>query len=52
MFRGAQQGRGMPRGRQQVVRLPDPGDVGQLVVRGVSNFARRHKVISGSVSLD
>jgi len=42
-------GRAQPRrGARQVVRLPDPGDVGQLVVRGVSNFARRHKVISGS----
>eukprot|EP00980_Cylindrotheca_fusiformis_P010344 scaffold2299_cov131-Cylindrotheca_fusiformis.AAC.31 len=39
----------MNRGRQQqVVRLPEPGDLGQLVVRGASNFARRHKVISGS----
>lgn len=41
-----QQGRGMP--RQEVVRLPEPGDVGPMIVRGVGNFARRNKVISGS----
>jgi hypothetical protein len=33
-------------GRQIV--LPEPGDLGQLIVTGAANFARRHKVISGS----
>lgn len=31
--------------------LPDPGDIGQLMVRGARNFARRHKVITGSYIL-
>lgn len=46
MYRGGQRQR-----RQQVARLPEPGDLGQLIVREVSTFARRHKVISGSVRL-
>jgi hypothetical protein len=36
-----------PGGGRQIV-LPEPGDLGPLIVRGVSTFARRHKVISGS----
>jgi hypothetical protein len=38
----------MNRQRQQQIVLPEPADLGQLVVRGATNFARRHKVISGS----
>jgi ABC-type multidrug transport system fused ATPase/permease subunit len=38
---------GMRAGGRQIV-LPDAADVGGLVVRGVTNFARNHKVISGS----
>ena len=33
---------------RQIVRLPEPSELGQLVVRKVTSFARRHKVISGS----
>ncbi|KAL3924824.1 MAG: hypothetical protein SGILL_000809 [Bacillariaceae sp.] len=46
---GYRQGGGMPPpppGRQIV--LPEPGDVGQMIVRGAATFARRHKIISGS----
>lgn len=32
--------------RGQIV-LPEPGDVGQMVLSGASNFARRHKVVTG-----
>lgn len=40
----------MNRGRQEVrlTSLPEPSELGGLVVRGVKNFARRNKVISGS----
>ena len=38
-------------GRRQVARLPEPGDVAQLVVRGAQNFARRHKFITGGYLL-
>lgn len=31
--------------------LPEPGDLGQMIVRGAGNFARRNKVISGSYVL-
>jgi hypothetical protein len=34
-------------GGRQIV-LPEPDQVGQMVVRGISTFARRHKVVSGS----
>lgn len=37
--------------RQQVVRLPEPGDVGRLIVRGATNFAKRHKFITGGYLL-
>ena len=33
--------------RQQIV-LPDPADVGSLIVRGTAAFARRNKVITGT----
>jgi hypothetical protein len=39
-----------PGGYRQLV-LPEPGDVGQMIVRGASSFARRHKVITGSYIL-
>jgi len=35
----------------QLARLPEPGDVGQLVVTGAKNFAKRHKFITGSYLL-
>jgi hypothetical protein len=38
-----------PPGRQLV--LPEPGDVGQMIVRGATTFARNHKIISGSYIL-
>uniref|UniRef100_A0A7S2VYJ2 Uncharacterized protein n=1 Tax=Eucampia antarctica TaxID=49252 RepID=A0A7S2VYJ2_9STRA len=31
--------------------IPNAGDMGSIVVRGVTNFARKHKVISGSYIL-
>lgn len=37
------------RGRQ--IALPEPGDVGQMIVRGASAFARRHKVVTGGYLL-
>ena len=36
-------------GRQ--IALPEPGDLGQMVLSGAKNFARRHKVVSGSYVL-
>ncbi|KAL3912833.1 MAG: hypothetical protein SGARI_000955 [Bacillariaceae sp.] len=47
-----QAGGGMPPpppGRQLV--LPEPGDVGQMIVRGATSFAKNHKIISGSYIL-
>jgi hypothetical protein len=38
-----------PGGRQIV--LPEPGDLGALVVRGATNFAKNHKIISGGYLL-
>lgn len=35
------------RQQQQVVRLPEPSEVGSLVVRNVTSFARRNKAITG-----
>jgi hypothetical protein len=48
MYR-ARAGRPPPGGgaARQIV-LPDPADLGQMIVRGASTFVRRHKVISGS----
>lgn len=43
----------MNRGRQQqqggalLARLPEPGDVGTMVLQGATSFARRNKVITG-----
>ena len=48
-----QGGGGIPPGAgggRQIV-LPEPGDLGQMIVRGATTFARRHKVISGSYLL-
>jgi len=39
----------MQHGRQIV--LPEPGDLGQMVLRGASAFARRHKVVTGGYIL-
>jgi cation transport ATPase len=35
----------------QIARLPEPGDVGQLLVRGARTFAQRHKFITGGYML-
>ena len=35
----------------QIARLPEPGDVGQLLVRGATTFAKRHKFITGGYVL-
>lgn len=34
--------------RQRQVALPEPADVGSMVLRGAASFARRNKVIAGS----
>ena len=34
--------------RRRVMVLPEPADVGQMVLRSSSNFAHRHKFITGS----
>lgn len=41
----------MPPGAGQQIVLPEPAQMGQLVVSGVSTFARRHKVVSGGYVL-
>mmetsp|Transcript_9895 Transcript_9895/g.13059 ORF Transcript_9895/g.13059 Transcript_9895/m.13059 type:complete len:295 (-) Transcript_9895:77-961(-) len=33
--------------QQQIVRLPEPAQMGQLIVQGVTSFARRNKVLTG-----
>mmetsp|Transcript_323 Transcript_323/g.735 ORF Transcript_323/g.735 Transcript_323/m.735 type:complete len:297 (-) Transcript_323:151-1041(-) len=43
-----QRGGGVP-GRQ--VALPEPGDVGQMVLSGAKTFARNHKVVTGGYLL-
>jgi hypothetical protein len=46
------QARGVPPpGQQRQLVLPEPGDLGQMIVRGASSFARRHKVVTGSYIL-
>lgn len=37
-----------PQQQRQVVQVPSVGDVGSLVARSTVNFAKRHKIISGS----
>jgi hypothetical protein len=37
-------------GQRQIV-LPEPADVGRMIVRGASSFAKRHKVVTGSYIL-
>ena len=49
MYRGAHARPQPPIARH--IAIPEPGDVGQMIVRGATNFARRHKVISGSYIL-
>ena len=51
MFRGPQ-GHRPPQGvpGAQIV-LPEPGDLGQIVLRGATHFAKRHKIITGSYIL-
>lgn len=49
MFRRPHQERRIPPGAQIV--LPEPGDLGQLIVRGATQFAKRNKVITGSYVL-
>ncbi|KAL3938965.1 MAG: hypothetical protein SGBAC_006223 [Bacillariaceae sp.] len=39
------------RQQQQIVSLPEPSDIGRMIIRGVPRFAKRHKVISGSYIL-
>ena len=36
-----------PQQQQQIVRLPEPSEIGGLVVRNVTSFARRNKVMTG-----
>ncbi|KAI2506112.1 hypothetical protein MHU86_8343 [Fragilaria crotonensis] len=36
-----------PNAGRQIV-LPEPGDVGTMILRGAAGFARRNKVIAGS----
>mmetsp|Transcript_10162 Transcript_10162/g.25457 ORF Transcript_10162/g.25457 Transcript_10162/m.25457 type:complete len:298 (+) Transcript_10162:94-987(+) len=43
-----QRGGGMP-GRQ--IALPEPGDVGQMVLSGAKTFAKNHKVVTGGYLL-
>jgi hypothetical protein len=38
-------------GGGQIARLPEPGDLGQLVVQSAKNFAVRHKFITGGYLL-
>lgn len=33
--------------QQQLVRLPEPSQMGQLILRGATNFAKRNKVVTG-----
>lgn len=46
-----QRGAGMNGAQGRQIILPEPGDVGQLIVRGASAFARRHKVVTGGYLL-
>ena len=47
MYRGYQQRPPLGQRQQQIV-LPDVADMGTLVVRGVTSFARRNRVLTGS----
>ena len=33
--------------QQQIIRLPEPSEVGSLVVRNVTRFAKRNKTVTG-----
>ncbi|GKY99498.1 hypothetical protein MPSEU_000904000 [Mayamaea pseudoterrestris] len=50
MFRPQPQQQQQPQ-QQAVIALPDPGDVGAIIVRGAKNFARRYKIVTGSYLL-
>lgn len=43
-------GRAPMQGGQQIA-LPEPGDVGQMVLSGAKTFAKRHKVVTGGYIL-
>jgi len=34
--------------QQQIARLPEPSDIGRMIIQGLPRLAKRHKVISGS----
>jgi hypothetical protein len=36
---------------RQVIVLPEPADVGKIIIRGASDFAKRHKVVTGGYVL-
>jgi len=42
---------GPPPGGRQALVLPEPADVGKIIIRGASHFARRHKVVTGGYIL-
>lgn len=44
-----QRGAGVPPGTQ--IALPEPGDVGKMVVSGAKAFAKKHKVVTGGYLL-
>ena len=54
MFGGQAQyrrGDGAPMQNGSQLVLPEPGDIGQMILRGSSAFARRHKVVTGGYFL-
>jgi len=44
-------GNGAPMQNGNQIVLPEPGDIGQMILRGSSAFARRHKVVTGGYFL-
>lgn len=46
-----QRGGGVPPPQARQIALPEPGAVGEMIVRGASAFARRHKVVTGGYLL-
>jgi hypothetical protein len=51
MFRAPPRQPPPPPPQQAMVLLPEPGDIGALIVRGAKHFARRYKVVTGSYFL-
>jgi len=52
MQAGRQRGGGPPgQAGRQVIVLPEPADVGKIIIRGASDFAKQHKVITGGYVL-